>query len=716
LASDHNRTLSRLLPFLEWFPLSRERLRADAIAGITVAFVLIPQSMAYAQLAGMPAYYGLYAAFLPVVVGALWGSSRQLSTGPVAMVSLLTGSTLAQFVAPGSEQFVAYAILLALMAGLMQLALGVFRLGAVINFLSHPVIVGFTNAAAIIIALSQVNKLLGVPLARGEHFLLDVWTMLQSAGDLHLPTLVMGVCALALITLFRMYRPAWPGVLLTVALATFVSWAIQFERNVSAGVHQFEDAEVRNVIDYVAGTSRRIDELGAEIEAKSRDLRELEKTHGEAHPRRVVVSADIEILRLDVRTLEREHRLRMRELRRFVFERSIGQGGTPDRFHLLGTQPATGTDGRHWRITRATPDGLELAGGGEVVGRIPPGLPALSWPRFDGELLVTLLSSALVITLVGFMETISVAKAMATRTKQRIDPNQELIGQGLANIAGSLSQSFPVSGSFSRSAVNLAAGAATGFSSVITGALVALTLLVLTPLLHHLPQAVLAAVIMSAVGSLINFRAMRHAWIAQRHDGVAAAVTFAATLALAPHLDAGILIGGGLAIVLFLYRTMRPRVAVLGRHPDGTLRDARAHGLPTSDHIIVIRFDGSLYFANVPYFEDAIVQEAARSPRARYILIVGDGINEIDGSGVEAIRDMVARLRDAGITMVFSGLKMQVLQVLEKTGLRDAIGAPNFHRTEEAALEAIYRRIDDPTFDARTCPLNAPAAPRQGAL
>ena len=702
--------VSRLFPFRAWFPVTRETLRADAIAGTTVALILIPQSMAYAQLAGMPAYYGLYAAFLPVIVGALWGSSNQLSTGPVAMVSLLAGSTLAQFAAPGTEQFITYAILLAFMAGFMQLVIGAFRLGAVINFLSHPVIVGFTNAAAIIIALSQVNKMLGVPIGRSEHFLLDVWIVLQQIGEVHVPSLVMGLSALALIVLLRRYRPTWPGVLITVAIATAVSWAIQFELNVKAGSQQFEDVEVRNVIDYVTGTANRIGELNAEIETKSRDLRRLENTYDELHPRMVVLNADIEILRLDARTIEREHRLRMRELRRFVFERIPGGDGTPDRFYLVGTRPLGEKDGRHWRITRASPAGLELAGGGEVVGRVPSGLPALSWPKFNWDLLVTLLPSALVITLVGFMETISVAKAMATRTRQRIDPDQELIGQGLANVVGSLSQSFPVSGSFSRSAVNLSAGAVTGLSSVIAGALVLATLLVLTPLLYHLPQAVLAAVIMAAVGSLVNFRAIRHAWAAQRHDGVAAVVAFVATLGFAPHLDTGILAGGALAIVLFLYRTMRPRIAVLSRHPDGTLRDARVHNLPTSEHIIVIRFDGSLYFANVPYFEDAVLEEAARHPKAKYILVVGDGINEIDGSGEEAIRRLVERLGESGITMVFSGLKLQVVHVMERTGLYGLIGAQHFFRTEDAALQAIYQWINDDTFDLKFCPLNVDAA------
>lgn len=703
----------RIFPFLAWFPLRRDVLRADAIAGITVALVLIPQSMAYAQLAGMPAYYGLYAAFLPVIVGALWGSSHQLSTGPVAMVSLLTGSTLAQFAPPGSEQFIAYAILLAFMVGLMQLAIGAFRLGAVVNFLSHPVVIGFTNAAAIIIALSQVNRMLGVPIARSEHFLLDIWIVLQQLGDTHMPTLAVGLCALLLLVLLRRYRPQWPGVLITVTLTTAVSWAIQFERNATASVSQFADPAVRSVIEFVTGAASRMAELNARIEAKSGDLQKMESRIDGASPGKLILSADIEILRLEVKTVEREHRLRMRELRRFVFERVPGAPGTSPRFHLVGTYPSSDKEPRHWRITRASPAGIELSGGGEVVGAVPSGLPTLAWPQFDWSLFVTLLASALVITLVGFMEAISIAKAIATQTRQRIDPNQELIGQGLANIAGSLAQSFPVSGSFSRSAVNVSAGAATGMSSVFTGALVLLTLLLFTPLLYHLPQAVLAAIIMMAVANLVNFRAIRHAWQAQRHDGAAAIVTFVATLGFAPHLDTGILVGAGLAIVLFLYRTMRPRVAVLGRHPDGTLRDARLHQLATSEHIIVIRFDGSLYFANVPYFEDAVLHETARSPRAKHVLVVGDGINEIDGSGEEALRHTAERLSANGITMMFSGLKMQVLEVMERTGLYARIGPANFFRTEDAALAAIYERIDDPSFDAASCPLNRREAQRR---
>jgi len=254
-----------------------------------------------------------------------------------------------------------------------------------------------------------------------------------------------------------------------------------------------------------------------------------------------------------------------------------------------------------------------------------------------------LLSAAIVIALVGFMEAISIAKAMAAKTKQKIDPNQELLGQGLANLVGACSQAFPVSGSFSRSAVNIGAGARSGLSSVFTGLFVLLTLLLLTPLLYHLPQAVLAAVIIMAVIGLINFGAIKHAWQANRHDGIASIVTFIATLAFAPHLDNGILVGAGLAIVLYLYRTMQPRVAILGRFHDGTLRDAKVNNLPPSEVVTAVRFDGRLYFANVSYFEDTILEAVANNPKASYLLVVGDAINEIDASGEEVMHQVVER-------------------------------------------------------------------------
>lgn len=575
--------LKRLLPFLSWFPIESVNLRMDIVAGITVALVLIPQSMAYAQLAGLPPYFGLYISFMPVMIGALWGSSKQLQTGPVAVVSLLTASALIPLVGDPdkmtSEQlislYVPLAIMLALMVGVFQLALGLFRLGIIVNFLSHPVIVGFTNAAAMVIGLSQLSKIFGVKMERSEHFLVDIYNVLAQVGGTHLPTLLMGVGAFVVMWSMKRYLPKVPGVLVAVVASIIISWLIGFE----------------------------------------------------------------------------------------------GMGG-------------------------------------KVVGKIPEGLPTFEIPTIKFDLIRDLITSAVVISLVGFMEAISIAKAMAAKTKDRIDPNQELIGQGLANIIGSMSSSYPASGSFSRSAVNLDAGAKTGLSSVFTAMIVLITLLFLTPLLYHLPSAVLAAVIVMAVIGLINFKAIKHSWDACRHDGVAAVLTFVATLGFAPHLDKGILIGAGLALILFLYRTMHPRVATLGRFEDGTLRDVTVHEhLLTDERIIAIRFDGSLYFANVSFFEDTILEAVANKKEAKFILVVGDAINQLDASGEEVMHHLTERLKETGVTMVFSGLKRQILKVMHQTGLFAKVGAENIHATENMALEAIYSRLDDDEFDSSYCPL-----------
>jgi sulfate permease, SulP family len=239
-----NSLIHRILPFLRWFPMNGTTLKADFIAGVTVALVIIPQSMAYAQLAGLPAYYGLYAAFLPVAVAAMWGSSHQLGTGPVAVVSLLTASSLSVFAAPGTEQFIALAIMLALMVGLVQLALGVFKLGVIVNFLSHPVIVGFTNAAAIIIALSQVSKIFGVPMGRSEHFIVDIWGVVKQIGDTHYPTFLIGVLAIVIMWAIRRYKPSMPGVLIAVAVTTTISYFTHFSANSNVTLDRIADKQV----------------------------------------------------------------------------------------------------------------------------------------------------------------------------------------------------------------------------------------------------------------------------------------------------------------------------------------------------------------------------------------------------------------------------------------------------------------------------------------
>ncbi len=700
--------LRRFLPFLRWLPYSGTTLRADFIAGLTVALVIVPQSMAYAQLAGLPPYYGLYAAFLPVMVAALWGSSNQLGTGPVAVASLLTASALTPLAAPGSEQFVVLAIMLALLVGIVQLVLGVFKLGVVVNFLSHPVIVGFTNAAAMIIGLSQLNKLIGVPMPRSEHFINDIWGVLKQVGDTHWPTLAMGVAAIVIMAVLRKKAPKAPGVLIAVVLTTLVSWGIGFERNATARVEQIEVPDAVKLLQEFAAAKTRIDEIGTRVGEQSAELKRLQKAQGPASHEVLTLNYEIEVARLQLKDRENENRGRNRAIRSINLERVTGADGAPDRFFAEGKVPAgMQSDGRRWRIARAGTGELNLVGGGEVVGRVPEGLPSVALPAMSWDMLGSLLSAALVISLVGFMEAISIAKAMAAKTKQRIDPNQELLGQGLANLVGALTQAFPVSGSFSRSAVNLNSGAQTGMSSVFTGLFVLLTLLFLTPLLYHLPQAVLAAVIIMAVIGLINFGAIKHAWQASRHDGIASIVTFIATLAFAPHLDTGILVGAGLAIGLYLYRTMQPRVAILGRHPDGTLRDIKVHNLPTSDVVTAVRFDGRLYFANVSFFEDAILEAVAGNPKARALLIVGDGINELDASGEEVMHHVIHRLRDNGVHVVFSGLKKQVVDVMRATGLLGYLGEQNLFATYDLALEAIYAKVDaDGTAaGAVECPL-----------
>jgi SulP family sulfate permease len=685
---------SRFLPFLRWLPLRAHNLRLDFLAGITVALVLVPQSMAYAQLAGMPAYYGLYAAFLPGVIAAMWGSSAQLATGPVAVVSLLTASALAPLAASGSGQFIALAVLMALMVGMIQLALGAFKLGVVVNFLSHPVIVGFTNAAAIIIALSQLNKMFGVSMGRSDHFIQDIWGVLQQIGDTHIPTLLMGIAAFAIMWSLKKFLPKLPGVLIAVSLTTATSWYIGFEHNSMGKVEEIMDAEVKTLANDFSQTEIKIEGLNAKLAEKSAELKQHKSSQQAKRQLIAALNYEIELLKLELRDAENENRNLARALRKFIFEQVPGENTPASKLYLLGqVPPGEQTDGYRWRIRKVSKGDLKLVGGGEVVGAIPAGLPSLQLPSFSWDMIATLFSSALVISLVGFMEAISIAKAMAAKTKDRIDPNQELLGQGIANLVGSFSQAFPTSGSFSRSAVNMNAGAKTGMSSVFAGLFVLLTLLFLTPLLYHLPQAVLAAVIMMAVIGLINFKAILHAWHTHKHDGIASVVTFIATLAFAPHLDNGIMVGAGLAIILYLYRTMTPRVAILGRHQDGTLRDAKAHALPTSEYIIAIRYDGSLYFANVPYFEDTILEAVSKNPRARHMLIVANGINQLDASGDEVIHHMVERLRANGIRVVLSGLKKQVLDVMEHSGLIKFIGQENIFPDEDKALASIYPEV-----------------------
>ena len=702
----------RFLPFLRWFPMTGTNLKLDFMAGLTVALVLIPQSMAYAQLAGLPAYYGLYAAFLPVAIAAMWGSSNQLGTGPVAVVSLLTASSLATLAQPGSSDFIALAILLSLTVGVVQLTLGVLKLGVIVNFLSHPVIVGFTNAAALIIGMSQFNKLLGVSMPKSEHFMNDFIGVLKQVGDTHLPTLALGVLAIAIMWGIKKKAPKLPGVLIAVVITTLLSWGLHFEKNEKGTIAQIADSELKTLVEQVDQSVIQLDSLGKQQAELNTRIQALTKAEGIDSQN--VILAEAERTLVAARTKGRTEEIAQLKsaLRKILVVRQVDAQGNTVALYAKGRAPAGVTlEDAEYRVRSVAKGAFKLQGGGEVVGEVPQGLPEFKLPHFTWDAFMSVLSAAIVISLVGFMEAISIAKAIAAKTKERLDPNQELVGQGLANLVGSFSQSYPVSGSFSRSAVNMNAGAKTGMSSVFTALIVLVALLFLTPLLYHLPQAVLGAVIIMAVVGLVNIDAVKHAWHASRHDGIAAIVTFVATLAFAPHLDNGIMVGAGLALGLYLYRTMSPRVAILGRHSDGTLRDIKVNpDLPTSKHLVAIRFDGSLYFANVSYFEDAILEAVSNHPDAKYVLVVGDGINQLDASGEEVIHHLVDRLKSSGVTLVFSGLKKQVLDVMRATGLFDIVTQDNIFPTQEHAIAAIYTRLGAEAADDLFCavsPTNA---------
>ncbi|MGD8999158.1 MAG: SulP family inorganic anion transporter, partial [Granulosicoccaceae bacterium] len=363
-------------------------------------------------------------------------------------------------------------------------------------------------------------------------------------------------------------------------------------------------------------------------------------------------------------------------------------------------------DGQKWRLSAIEDRQLTLSAGGAVVGAIPQGLPEFNAPNIQWDLILSLLPAALVMALIGFMEATSIAKAIATRTGERVDTNKELVGQGLANIAGSFFGSYTVSGSFSRSAVAARSGAKTGLFAIISALAVMAVLLFFTSYLYHLPQAVLAVIVMMAVFSLIRIKPLVHAWKIDRIGALIGLVTFMATLLMAPAIADGILLGIALTVLHYLSRTMKPRAEIVGRKADGTLGGITAHRLkPISKHFVPVRFDGSLTFVNVAYFEDMILEAHADFPQARTILVVGSGINEIDASGEEKIREVAGRLRKVGVNLVFSGLKHQVMRVLEKSGLVEEFGRAAFFTDKETALHRLNERFSHaanaPNFDNR---------------
>ncbi len=569
--------ISRFIPYLNWIGELKnpQTIIKDCLAGLTVALVLIPQSMAYAQLANLPAHYGLYASFLPVIVSALFGSSRQLQTGPVAVVSLLTAAALEPLATTNPEGYFVYAAVLALIVGIFQVSLGLLRLGVLVEFLSHSVVIGFTNAAAIIIGTSQLSKLFGVTAESGSHFYETIWNVLVEASThTHFLTLAMGIAALVIIFGLKKFAPKIPGVLTAVVVTSLVSWLIGFE----------------------------------------------------AH-------------------------------------------------------------------------------GGKVVGIVPEGLPSIGIPIFDMSVALDLITKGIVIAVIGYMEAISIAKAIAVQTRQRIDANQGLVGQGLGNIASGLSGAYPVAGSFSRSAVNMAAGAKTGFAAVFTGILVAVSLVLLyfSQYLYHLPQATLAAVIISAVINLIRIKQIKYAFRVHNHDGFIAVLTFVLTLILAPHLEQSIFVGVVLSLGLFMYRTMHPHITILSRAADGELRDAGSNILKTCPNISLMRFEGPLFFASAMYFEEKVLERVAAKPDLKFIIVDAEAITDIDATGEDMLHQLSLRLAALHIEFVFARTKRQVMDVFVRTGFAGPEWSDHFYRHDESAIEFAWQNINNCEEDV--CPL-----------
>ena len=666
--------------------MRKDDLRGDLTAGITVAMVLIPQSMAYAALAGLPVVYGLYAAFLPVMVASMWGASRFLHTGPVALLSLMSAAAIEPLATRGSEEFIQLSLTLALMVGVMRLALGVFRMGVLINLASHPVINGFTNAAALIIGLSLLNSFINVPMPRSYLFLRDLWHVFLQFPSAHWETIAFGVGTLITLMLLKKHYPKLPGVLIVVACGTLISALSGYEKTAWVSPTQIESPRALAAFEKYANLQLALAQVK---EAQGAYKKISNPSNVEEHD----YSLEAEMLRLGglEQSLKKQIYGQRVVVQRYALTHVTAVDGQV-RYQAVSDQkwfaPA-------WRFAAVKDGKFKLSGGGQVVGDIPAGLPGFSIPPLNFGILSGLFGTAFIMALIGFMEATSISRALAAQSREKLDPNQELIGQGLANIVGSFFHSYVVSGSFSRSAVAAKAGARTGFYAIISALAVVLAILFFTSYFYHLPQSVLAAIVMSAVFGLIDFKTLRHSWNVRKSDGVVGFITFVATLMMAPQLANGVLVGVVLTILVFLLGTMKPRSEVLGRAPDGSLAGAACYDLsPLSQNYIAMRFDASLVFINSAYFEQAVMKAISQFPNAKGLLIIANGINRVDASGEEQLRSLTSDLKRAGITLMLSGLKKPVREALARAGLDTMIGHDNLFPNKEIALRTVAERYD----------------------
>ncbi len=563
----------------EWLrDYRKDTFVSDLLAGTIVTIMLIPQSLAYALLAGLPAEMGLYASIAPLIAYALLGSSRTLSVGPVAVVSLMTAMAVAKVAEVGTPEYMGAAIALAALSGLMLLLMGFLRFGFLANFLSHPVVSGFITASAFIIALGQVRHLLGVD-AHGDNLPTLLTSLAKHLGDTHGITLVTGVLAIA-----------------------FLAWARHRLKSmlITAGLR----------------------EQSAGILAKAGPV--------------VLILAAVAASYL------------------FNFQNR----------------------------------------GVALVGSVPSGLPSLAMPPMDLTLWSQLALSALLISIIGFVESVSVGKTLAAKRRQRIDPNQELVALGGANVASAFSGGFPVTGGFSRSVVNFDAGAQTPAASILAAIGIALAALFLTPLLFYLPKAILAATIIVAVSSLVDLQLVVRAWRYSFADFSAIAVTIVATLMLGVEL--GVLAGILVSVLLHLYKTTRPHIAVVGAVA-GTehYRNVERHNVITHPNLVSLRIDESLYFANASYLEDYIYELVAGSEQLEHVILQCTAVNEIDMSALEALESIDHRLREQGLTLNLSEVKGPVMDALQSVDFLQQLSGQVF-LSHHQAVKALKRDEIEP--------------------
>lgn len=562
--------LAKYLPILVWGrTYNRSTLSNDLLAAVIVTIMLTPQSLAYALLAGLPPQMGLYASMLPIILYAIFGTSRALAVGPVAVISLLTAAAIGRIAVPGSAEYILAAITLAFLSGLILLALGLFRLGFLANFLSHPVIAGFITATGIIIAASQLKHIFGI--AAHGHTLPDlVGSLVHNLSQANVITTLIGV--------------------LTIG---FLLWTRNGLLSLLIGL---------GVAGRIAGVIAKTGPVAA------------------------IITTTLIVWWLDL--------------------------------NALGVQ---------------------------VVGDIPRGLPPLTLPSFSIDMWGTIIGAAILISVIGFVESVSVAHTLAAKKRQRIDPDQELIGLGAANLAASFTGGFPVTGGFSRSIVNYDAGSNTPASGAYTAIGLAGVSLFLTPLIYNLPKATLAATIIVAVLSLVNFSVLKKSWYYSKADFAAVSATMCITLLMGVEL--GITAGVSISILIHLYRTSRPHIAVVGQVPKTEhYRNVLRHDVLTSPAILTIRVDESLYFANARFLEDRIYQEVAKQPELQHVVLMCSAVNIIDMSALESLEAINERLKATGVTFHFSEVKGPVMDRLNKTGFLDILSGEVFLSQHQAQL------------------------------